>query len=384
MFQNQRPKHISRISRREFLKLSGLGVATLGLGKVLSGCTPGPSEAPKATVGGTIDYMSFEGYDLPTCMEGWKKENNVALSPTYIGDQNEVQAKLTQAQSTGYDLITYFQGVSPLFLNDLDILQPIDGNQVPNRKDIYELFRTSELWNKDGKIWGVPFTWGLEGCNYNADKTGPPQSWMDLLKPEFKGLVGMVDEVFSEVILGGRAVGLGDSLPNITEEQLAEIKAFLIQLKQQARGIAPSYGALVDMFAAGEIIATFPGWAAINIWSQDRGVNVQHTLPVEGGYTFVDAYAIPKQSDNVVTATAWINEALTPEVQACQAASLAAGVVNPEAVPLLDEKTASLYDYEHMEDMFKNAPLYTWPPRESDEFTTFDQWIAMWEEVKAT
>ena len=258
-------------------------------------------------------------------------------------------------------------------------------DQVAKQKDLYEIFRTKDLWVKDSKVWGGTFTFGAQGSNYNADKTDPPQSYHDLLTPKYKGLVAMVDEVFTvDDVLGGRALGFGNDLPSITKEQLAEIKGFLIELKKNARGIAPSYGALVDMFASGEITVAFPGWAAINVWSQDRGVNVQHTMPSEGGCSFVDAYAIPKQSDNVATVLAWINEVLTPEVQACAAASLAAGVVNPNAVPLLDENTASLYDYSNFDDIFKEAPLYTWPPLVSEKFTTFEDWTNTWTEVKSS
>jgi hypothetical protein len=42
-----------------------------------------------------------------------------------------------------------------------------------------------------------------------------------------------------------------------------------------------------------------------------------------------------------------------------------------------------MYDYAHLEEFFKNAPFYTLPPTTSDQYTTYEQWSAMWEEVKA-
>ena len=229
----------------------------------------------------------------------------------------------------------------------------------------------------------MPFTWGAEGSNYNADKTEAPASWTDLLEPEFKGQVGMVDDMNGSVIIAGRILGFGDQLPNITPEQLAEIKELILQFKSQARGIAPSFGDLNDLLVSGEVIVTYPGWAALNNWAEERVVNVQHTIPAEGGFTFIDAYAIPTSSDNYDTAIAWINESLSPEVQACQAAALSAGVVNPDAVPLLDETTASLYPYESISEVFEKAPVYSLPPLESDIYATYDDWLSMWEEAKA-
>jgi spermidine/putrescine transport system substrate-binding protein len=317
-------------------------------------------------------------------MKEWQDAHGVTMSSTYIGDHSEIQAKLTSAQTVGYDLITYYQGYYDLYRNELKIIQSIDRTKVPNFEKLYPLFRTKEFWvDKESKLWGVPFTWGAEGCNYNADKTSAPKSWQDLLKPEFKGKLGMVDDMNGAVIIAGRILGFGDQLPNVTKDQLQQIKNLLLQFKTQARGIAPSFGDLTDLLVSGEVIVTYPGWAAVNVWAADRGANIQHTIPDEGGFAFIDALAIPAKTDNLETVTQWINEAISPKVQACQAAALAAGVVNPEAVPLLDAKTAALYDYSKIDDVFKKAPVYSLPPRESDQYATYDQWLSMWEEVKA-
>jgi spermidine/putrescine transport system substrate-binding protein len=373
------------LSRRDFMKLTGIGLISIGLGPSLAGCSRQTPAAPiSPTVGGKLDFISWEGYDLPTCMDKWQSANMVTMSSSYIGDHSEIQAKLMSAQTVGYDLITYYQGYYDLYRDELKIIQPIDRSQLSNYNNLYELFRSQSFWlDAENQLWGVPFTWGAEGCNYNADKTDPPASWRDLLKPEFKDQVGMIDDMNGAVVIAGRILGYGDQLPNITREQLAEIKALLLEIKAQSRGIAPSFGDLTDRLVSGEVIITFPGWAAVNIWAQERGVNVQHTIPAEGGFAFIDAFAIPASADNVATAIKWIDEAIGPEAQACQAAALAAGVVNPAAVPLLDEDTAALYDYAKIEDVFKLAPVYSLPPRESDQYATYEQWLSMWEEVKA-
>jgi len=374
------------VDRRSFLKLTGLGVATIGLGPVLAACQPkgAPATAPTKAVGGRIDFMSWEGYDLPTSMKEWQDAHGITVSATYIGDHSEIQAKLTTAQTAGYDLITYYQGYADLYRNEVKILQPLDRARVPNFEKLYDMFRTGDFWvDASGKVWGTPFTWGAEGCNYNADKMGPPASWKDLLKPEFKNKLGMVDDMNGALIIAARILGYGDQLPNLTPDQLKNVKDLLLQYKANARGIAASFGDLTDMLVSGEIIATFPGWAAVNVWAQDRGTNVQHTIPEEGGFTFIDAFAIPAQADNYDTSIEWINEALSPKVQALAAAALSAGVVTPDAVPFLDEKTAKLYPYDKIEDVFKKAPVYSLPPRQSDTFATYDDWLSMWEEVKA-
>jgi hypothetical protein len=81
---------------------------------------------------------------------------------------------------------------------------------------------------------------------------------------------------------------------------------------------------------------------------------------------------------------AWINEVLTPEAQACEAMSPAAGVVIPEAYPLLDKAVASMYDYTDIKEyLTKKVRLFGYPPTVSDKYATFEQWNNMWLEVKA-
>jgi spermidine/putrescine-binding protein len=203
------------------------------------------------------------------------------------------------------------------------------------------------------------------------------------LKPEFKDKVGLVDDGYGMILMAGIAVGLADKLPNITQKELADVKKFLLELKGQARGIAASYGDQSNMLISGEIVAAFPGWAALNVWAAASGVNVKMNVPKEGGFAFTDAYAIPVGADNVESALAWINEALSPEAQACQATSLAAGVVNLKALPLLDKTTASMYGYDNLEEYFKKVQFYGYPPSKSDQYATFEQWNNTWAEIKA-
>jgi hypothetical protein len=54
-----------------------------------------------------------------------------------------------------------------------------------------------------------------------------------------------------------------------------------------------------------------------------------------------------------------------------------------DALPLLDEATASLYDYTDVDTFFAQSPLYNAPPTESDEYVTFPQWQEKWQEIKA-
>ena len=169
---------------------------------------------------------------------------------------------------------------------------------------------------------------------------------------------------------------LGYDPSTVTPEQLAEIEDLLTQIIAQANGVSPSFGDMTTLLVSGDIVACWQGWASMNYCRRRRPARTRSrpVVPEEGGFTFADAYAIPSTVDNLDTAHAWINQVLDPQANAEAAIYLVAGVTVEAAQPLLDEATASLYDYSDVESFFAAAPLYNNPPIESDEYVTIGQW----------
>ena len=215
------------LRRREFLRRSGLTLVTVGASPALfaacggsdknastadagaastaaapatSTATTGPKPGIQGDgkVGGTMDFLSWEGYDLPDPMKEWKTTNNVELKPTYIATHDDIQAKLIAAKGKGgYDIITYYQGYKPLY-RELELLEPLDPDQVPNMKNLYPYFQGDQgnFWiEPDGTRTGVPWDYGAIGITWDdAVLPGGLKSWSDLLDPKFKGKVGAVDD----------------------------------------------------------------------------------------------------------------------------------------------------------------------------------------------
>jgi len=379
----------SPINRRAFLKMMGATTMAAGLHPLLSACTQTETTSQPAApdteekIGGNIDFLSWEGYDLLNETQAWKDKYGVEMASTYIGSMEDTQAKLVGGAGVGYDLISYNQGYDDLYLK-LNILTPLEVEKIPNYQSLMPLWREKDTpWVKDGKVHGIPFTWGPYTLTYNADEI-QPESFFELLEPKWKGRIGIVDDMLIAVPTAAALAGLGDKLPNLTKEELQQSMDTMQQFKAQARGIAPSYGELTSMFVAGEIVASIPCWGAVAIWAQDQGANIQNILPSEGGFCYVDAYAIPPTSDNRATTLAFINEVLTKEIQAAQALSLAACVVREDAVPLLDASVKNLVPYDNLDMIWEKAPFTDLPPQESDTYATYADWIAAWEAFKAS
>ena len=121
---------------------------------------------------------------------------------------------------------------------------------------------------------------------------------------------------------------------------------------------------MTTLLVSGDIVACWQGWAYMNYFAVGRRQRTpsRRVVPEEGSFTFADAYAIPSTVDNVDTAHAWINQCSIRRSNAENAVYLVAGVTVEAAQPLLDEATASLYDYSDVESFFAAAPLYNAPP----------------------
>lgn len=403
------------LSRRDLLKRGGAGLIALGAAPAfLAACGGGSEEATQAETGapaataaepdvetqapdsveaasvpaasGTIDYLSWEGYDIPDQLKAWRDANGVTVNATYIGNHDEIQAKIA-AGGGSYDIITYYQGYKPLY-QELGILSPLDTSKIPNLAGLFPYFQSDvgNFWiDPDGTQTGVPWTWGSIGLTWDdATLPGGLSSWYDLLDPKYKDKIGLPDDPVGSFTLASHVLGFDPS--QVTQEQKAEVVDLLTQIVKQAKSIAPSFGDLTTQLVSGDIVATWQGWAAMNSFAADAGnTTVKTQVPEEGSFSFCDLYAIPTTADNVDTALAWFNEAISPEVNAAAAEFLVAAVTVTDAVQYLDETTAALYPYDEIDSLLERAPFYNNPPVDSPEgYVTYQEWIDTWQEIKGS
>jgi spermidine/putrescine transport system substrate-binding protein len=391
---------LTPLDRRELLK-RGLVVASIGaVPSFLAACggdddDGGEAAAPTATqaqetptvppASGTIDYLSWEGYDIPDATKAWRDEHGVEFESTYIGNHDDIQARIA-AGGGSYDLITYYQGYKPLY-QELGILSPIDISKVPNIDNEFPYFKSDvgNFWiDPDGTWTGVPWTFGSIGITWDDEALpGGLSSWYDLLDPKLENKIGLPDDPVGSFTLAAHTLGYDPAM--VTQDQKTEIVDLLTQIVSHARSVAPSFGDMTTQLVNGDIVACWQGWAAMNSFAADAGKDtVMTTVPEEGSFSFCDLYAIPTTADNVDTVYSYLNNVLEPEVNAAAAEFLVGGVTVEGAVEFLDEGIRSLYPYEDLDGLLERAPFYNNPPVESDEYVTYGEWIDTWQEVKAS
>lgn len=388
----------SDISRRAFLGRVGGIVIASGLAPALlaaCGTSSGSEEtatqgtvgetATQGTVGGTLTYLGWQGEDLPGSMKVWKEAHGVTVEATYIAGLDDIPAKVLPGDS-GVSLIDYTSGATDRFLAYGKLLTPIDESQVPNIKNLHPYFRDDPdgLWSdSSGALVGIPWSFGAMGLTYDSKAIAEPTSYYDLLRPEFKGKVGVLD--YWEINMQAAAQMLGLNPSQLPKDKFDAVEGFLEKLLKQTKGLSPTQGDIVSRFLAGGIVASFAGYTSLNAFAAAGGNNnIKTNIHLEQPtFSFVELYAVPPDAPNATTAYAFVNEVLVPKVNAASVEELSYVSPVPAAVEYLSPQTKSLFPYDDFDAGIKDAPVIGSFPPESDEFVTSQQASQSWDNLKA-
>jgi spermidine/putrescine-binding protein len=357
-------RSFGRVSRRGFLQgIAGLGA--LAVGSAL------PSQRANAAT--SLRFVGFQEYD--TALAEYMKAHDITMDATYIGGTTEILAKLSAGGVGSIDLVTPYMGYVPLLVAS-GLLQPIDESKVPNLERVHPVFKNNPNIRIDGKLYAAPFVWGGVPMMYDpAVVKTKPDTWYDVLKPEFKGKVGMTESL-NNILLASVIVNKGVDVPSmITKEQLTKAVDFLIQVKANSRLVAASYGELADAMARGEVVITFNGWEVMKKMASDKGKSIEYTYPKEGTFGWLDNYCIVKDAPNVAVAHELANAALSVPVQLTAGNVSLLGIVNLDAIAKLDPAKRAIYPYDDIEGFGKTAGFYPIEPLKPDgKHATFDDW----------
>lgn len=377
ILEDASPEHIAgrEMNRRTFMLASAAAAAGATLGAW--------SPAARANVGGRLDLMSWEGYSLQKETNGWRRQNGITVNAAVMSNQDDVTAKLV-GSPVRLDVAEYSNGYNAIY-KDLHVLKPLDVAKIPNynKNDILARFYDGDMWYWDGQRFAIPWIWGLDTLVYNP-RYGVVNSHRDLLKPEFKGKLTFVDNPLTTWPQIALVAGYGDKFPNLTKDELKDCFKRMEPYRKQCRVFAGSNGDVISLFASGEIAACFVVWSAVPLETAKQNVKTVGATFKGAGALWADAWFVPMTSQNIDTAHAFINQALSPQVQADACSSTVGGCVNRKAIPLLDAKTRALFDYSTIDHLLATTPLKGQPPRTSTRYATYADWLQAWSDFRAT
>jgi spermidine/putrescine-binding protein len=369
-----RVRSFGPMTRRRFMQ----GTAALG-GMAAAGMLPRGARA--AT---TIAFLGWQGYDDGLNTEDFLKKNDVTLSTTYIGNNDEIVSKLSAGGVGQIDIVTPYMGYIPL-LAAAGLIDPIDESLVPNLKNCEPLFRDDPNVIVNGTRYSVPFTWGSAPMMYDPAATGkPPEAWADLWEPEFKGKVGMMDDPVGNMMLAALLATDAKVPTMLTKAQLKQAEDYLTKLKkQQVRVVAVSWGDLADALSRGDVAITFSGWETIKKFCADKGKKIEYIYPKEGTFAWLDSYCIAKNAPNRDVDHKLCNKIIGVAAQVKIGDDLLQGIVNKEAIANL-KTSKTIYPYDNLASFSHKARMFGFPPLKSDgTHATWQDWQDAYQRFKS-
>ena len=361
----------SAISRRQAL----VGAAALG---ATAGLGIRPALAKTA-----MTWMGWQGYETPILSGSFVADNDIDFQPTFISSNEEIITKLQAGGVGRTDLITMYFGYLPLMAEG-DLLEPIDPAKIEQMPKLIPQFLAQESIKYDGKLMGVPWNWGSLPLMYDPGVvTTPPESWLDIMKPEYKGKVAMVDDPLGNLLIWGTVVTGKPMGTILTKGEMVQVIDKLIEIKtNHARAFFPSYGDMSDAFARNEVVISAIGWEAVAVWTEAKGKSIKYTIPKEGTGMFMDCLCIPKDAPHQDLTYKMINHIISAEPQKQFAIEQSAGITNLDTVPMLPKELADSYNYADIDGFMKKARLQPVPPTESDgSVATYDDFLTEYQRL---
>lgn len=354
-----------RNTRRDILKAAGVvGAGALGAG-FLSACGAGGSSSPSTggstggggggeALAGELNVLCWEGYTDPAFTKPFEKETGTKINSTFIGSNDELIAKLRGAPGQ-YDLCTPSSDTTNLLI-EAEQVQPIDLSKVPNAKTAFPFFLHAPNVNVGGNLYGIPMAWGFIPLIYDEEKIKtPPTSWDALWDPKYEQEVSVWQDI-SLLWTTGLLLGF-DDVYNMTDSQLEQVKAKLIEQKPEIRKYWTTAGELTNLFANREVVIgmSYGGLTVTQLREQGRKVN--EVIPKEGATSWFDNWMILKTSEKLATAEAWLNHIQAPDTQKEIGTVTGYGITNTKAIPMMPKVYAESY---HLDEPNFIAQLDYW------------------------
>jgi len=330
---------------------------------------------PLAAAAGEVSILTWEGYAPDDMIARFEEASSCKVAVSYVGSNDDFAPKLAAGGGV-YDIIApALDTVSMMRL--AGFVQPIDPSRVEGIDGIYPEFSKHRDIEVDGETWAVPFMWGSISLIYRTDKfDSQPDSVGVLFDPAYAGKIAMWDDK-SAIYWTARYLGY-DNIYDLSDEQLDEIKAKLIEQKPLVRKYWTSAGELTELMANQEVYVSnaWTGLTSKDVNSLDKGFEVADFAPKEKAEGWMDSLMLVKDSPNEDCAYALMSFLQSPDGQCSVAAATGYFPVNPGAVAdCMDAETKVERQVDNI-DFVKSLIMWEQPKR-------LDKYLEVWNAVKA-
>jgi spermidine/putrescine transport system substrate-binding protein len=289
---------------RSYRLCSLLLALALGVGLMLV------SVAQPALSQGTLRLLNWKGYgsDEAWAIKTFEDRYHVKITHDYFNSEDELLTKLRTSPGV-YDAVLPNSAYYAAAIQE-GLIQPIETSQLGNYANVSAPLKTMPELNGDGKVYGVPWTWGATSMVYNTQKVrGTVDSINAFWDPRFKGSVGWWDDFLNSIQFAAIALGQNPNKPS----DLNAIKQKLLALRPQIKTFWTSEDQFNKLFASGQFaVGVYWSGSAARAGKRYK-LPIRFVIPKEGAIGWVDAWAIPAKAPNAATALKWIDYMISPE-----------------------------------------------------------------------
>ncbi len=300
------------VSRRHFLGVTGLGMASAVMGAAVPGLRPRPAFAA-GDIGDRVILATWPNYHDPANFDAFTEATGAHVQVNVFGSNEEMLAKL-QAGGSGWDVYVPTNYTISTYVAE-DLIEPLDTSRLPNYDPTAYDPRFAEAGSVDGTLYAVPKNWGTTGFAYNSKHTDgvAMDSWkqfFDMTKESFSGRTMVHD--YQLTTIGNALKYFGYSFNSVDPAELADAEKLLLEVKPHLFAISSDYQ---PAMRNGDAWLTMC-WTGDGKQMNTDMPEIEFVLGKEGGELWSDYYAIPKGAPHMDAAYALINFMLDPQVNA--------------------------------------------------------------------
>lgn len=327
-----------------------------------------PPKDPDAPATGTLKVFAYGDTVVDQMIKPFEQQNpDLNLEIASFNSNKAAAAKLAGGfEADVVEVCT--DEMQPLLARNL--LRPLDENAIKGFDDL-AFSDAPQVRDADGNVLFVPASAGPQGLMINSDEIEPGavDSWADLYDDAYAGNVAIEATPLTAIGEAALAMGMDDPM-NLSDEQVEEVKNFLLDHRDNIRAFADSDASMVNLFKSGEAIIADGGRGTVQMMVDD-GVPAEWIAPKEGALSWVCGLAITSKAQNIDAAYKIINYYASPEAQAISG-DMGFVAMNPKALPLVSPEFKKSADPRNLANAI--------PQTEPDNADVYER---AWQEVQA-
>ena len=296
-----------------------------------------------------VNVYNWADYIAPGVIEQFESETGIRVNYDTYATAATVDVKLLTGNS-GYDVIIHSNLLASRLI-DVGVYQKVDPEQLPNLKNLdAETMRQIDIY-ESVRGYNTPYHWGTTGFTWNVEMVRErlPDQPMDtaaiLFDPDIVSKladcgVSFFDSTTSLLPMALSYLGLD---PNaVDDESLAAVQEMLLEVRPYVRYFSndkflsdiPNKELCVAMAWSGD-------YANALLRSKEAGIEIEleYTVPKEGGGLWIDGIFIPADAPHVQNAHVFMNFLMREDIAFENAEDSNYATPNAAAMALLSKES---------------------------------------------